>query len=306
MMSNLHSILMVRPSSFRTNTQTLENNHFQKISHFTDEIILQKTLIEFDNLVNKIRSFGIPVTVFQDDLVYDTPDSIFPNNWISFHAKKKIVLYPMYAENRRLERNENIIKKVESTGILIDTILDYTKAELNNQFLEGTGSMVLDRKNKKAYASISERTSEILLDEFCDEFNYMPIVFESYQNHGERSYLIYHTNVMMCVADKYSVICLESIKSEDEKKKVKQSLIDDGKEIIEISSKQLDCFSGNMIELIYNKKSYLVMSETAFKSLSKNQLSSINNYSEIIYSSVDTIESCGGGSVRCMIAEVFN
>lgn len=297
---------MVRPSSFRTNTQTLQNNHFQKISVFSDEIILQKTLIEFDNLVNKIRSYGIPVTVFQDDLVYDTPDSIFPNNWISFHAKKKIVLYPMYAANRRLERNENIIKKVESTGVLIDTILDYTKAELNNQFLEGTGSMVLDRKNKKAYASISERTSEILLDEFCDEFNYMPIVFESYQNHGNRSYLIYHTNVMMCVAEKYSVICLESIKSEDEKKKVKQSLIDDGKEIIEISSKQLDCFSGNMIELIYNKKSYLVMSETAFKSLSVNQLSSINNYSEIIYSNVDTIESCGGGSVRCMIAEVFN
>ena len=306
MMSNLHSILMVRPSSFRTNTQTLQNNHFQKISDSSDEIILQKTLIEFDNLVNKIRSYGIPVTVFQDDLIFDTPDSIFPNNWISFHTEKKIVLYPMYAENRRLERNENIIKKVESTGVLIDTILDYTKAELNNQFLEGTGSMVLDRKNKKAYASISERTSEILLDEFCDEFNYMPIVFESYQNHGNRSYLIYHTNVMMCVADKYSVICLESIKSEDEKKKVKQSLIDDGKEIIEISSKQLDCFSGNMIELIYNKKSYLVMSETAFKSLSENQLSSINNYSEIIYSNVDTIESCGGGSVRCMIAEVFN
>ena len=297
---------MVRPSSFRTNTQTLQNNHFQKTSDSSDEIILQKTLIEFDNLVNKIRSYGIPVTVFQDDLIFDTPDSIFPNNWISFHTEKKIVLYPMYAENRRLERNENIIKKVESTGVIIDTILDYTKAELNNQFLEGTGSMVLDRKNKKAYASISERTSEILLDEFCDEFNYMPIVFESYQNHGNRSYLIYHTNVMMCVADKYSVICLESIKSEDEKKKVKQSLIDDGKEIIEISSKQLDCFSGNMIELIYNKKSYLVMSETAFKSLSKNQLSSINNYSEIIYSSVDTIESCGGGSVRCMIAEVFN
>ena len=306
MMSNLHSILMVRPSSFRTNTQTLQNNHFQKISDSSDEIILQKTLIEFDNLVNKIRSYGIPVTVFQDDLIFDTPDSIFPNNWISFHTEKKIVLYPMYAENRRLERNENIIKKVESTGIIIDTIFDYTKAELNNQFLEGTGSMVLDRKNKKAYASISERTSEILLDEFCDEFNYMPIVFESYQNHGNRSYLIYHTNVMMCVADKYSVICLESIKSEDEKKKVKQSLIDDGKEIIEISSKQLDCFSGNMIELIYNKKSYLVMSETAFKSLSENQLSSINNYSEIIYSNVDTIESCGGGSVRCMIAEVFN
>lgn len=297
---------MVRPSSFRTNTQTLQNNHFQKTSDSSDEIILQKTLIEFDNLVNKIRSYGIPVTVFQDDLIFDTPDSIFPNNWISFHTEKKIVLYPMYAENRRLERNENIIKKVESTGVIIDTILDYTKAELNNQFLEGTGSMVLDRKNKKAYASISERTSEILLDEFCDEFNYMPIVFESYQNHGNRSYLIYHTNVMMCVADKYSVICLESIKSEDEKKKVKQSLIDDGKEIIEISSKQLDCFSGNMIELIYNKKSYLVMSETAFKSLSKNQLSSINNYSEIIYSNVDTIESCGGGSVRCMIAEVFN
>ena len=305
-MSSLHSVLMVRPSSFRTNTQTIDNNYFQKISDLTDDVILQKSLTEFDNLVNKIRSYGIPVTVFQDDSVYDTPDSIFPNNWISFHSDKKIVLYPMYAENRRLERNENIIKKIESSGVKFDTIIDYSKAELNNYFLEGTGSMVLDRKNKKAYASISERTSEVLLFEFCDEFNYMPITFKSFHNHDKEYNLIYHTNVMMCVADKYSIICLDSIKSKAEKKKVKLSLIDDKKEIIEISLKQLDCFSGNMIELIYNKKSYLVMSETAFKSLNKNQLSSIYKYSEIIYSNVKTIESCGGGSVRCMIAEVFN
>ena len=212
----------------------------------------------------------------------------------------------MFAENRRLERSFELIKFIEKNGVIINNIHDYTEAENNNEFLEGTGSMVLDRTNNKVYASISERTSENLVDEFCEDFDYMPIIFKSFQSHDNKRKLIYHTNVMMCVAEKYSVICLESIKSEDEKKKVKQSLTDDGKEIIEISSKQLNCFSGNMIELIYNKKSYLVMSETAFKSLNKDQLSSINNYSEIIYSNVDTIESCGGGSVRCMIAEVFN
>jgi len=166
--------------------------------------------------------------------------------------------------------------------------------------------MVLDRINKKVYASISKRTSEILIDEFCEDFNYMPIVFKSYQSLDNVRKLIYHTNVMMCIADKYSIICLDSIDCNIEKNKVLESLKDDGKEIIEISSRQLNSFAGNMIELVYKNQSYLVMSASAYESLSKEQIIKINKYSKIIFSDVSTIEYCGGGSVRCMIAEIFN
>ena len=212
----------------------------------------------------------------------------------------------MFAKNRRLERNENILKFLESNNVKITSIFDYTIAEKNKQYLEGTGSMVLDRINKKMYASISERTSEILIDEFCEDFNYMPIVFKSYQSHENVRKLIYHTNVMMCIAEKYSIICLDSIDCNIEKNKVLESLKDDDKEIIEISSIQLNSFAGNMIELVYNNQSYLVMSASAYESLSKEQIIKINKYSKIIFSDVSTIEYCGGGSVRCMIAEIFN
>ena len=297
---------MVRPSSFRTNLQTIENNYFQNLSKIGDKKNLKKAQDEFDHLVKKIESFDIPVNVFQDDLTYDTPDSLFPNNWISFRKNNKIALYPMFAKNRRLERNENILKFLESNNIKITSIFDYTIAEKNKQYLEGTGSMVLDRINKKVYASISERTSEILIDEFCEDFNYMPIVFKSYQSDDNVRKLIYHTNVMMCIAYKYSIICLDSIDCNIEKNKVLESLKDDGKEIIEISSRQLNSFAGNMIELVYKNQSYLVMSASAYESLSKEQIIKINKYSQIIFSDVSTIEYCGGGSVRCMIAEIFN
>ena len=306
MMNNIHSILMVRPSSFRINSQTTSNNYFQKTTHLNDAQVLKKACLEFDNLVSLLLSNGIPVNVFQDDLIQDTPDSIFPNNWISFHSNKRIAIYPMYAYNRRLERNDKIIKFIESKGIKIDIINDYSDAENHNLFLEGTGSMVLDRLNKKSYCSLSERTSESLIEEFCDEFNYMPIVFNSYQNINKKRKLIYHTNVMMCVANKYSIICLESIDSKIDKQIVIKSLKDDNKEIIEISEIQLNSFAGNMIELVFENKSFLIMSSQAYKSLTKNQIQKIEKFSKIIYSSVETIENCGGGSVRCMIAEVFN
>lgn len=306
MMNNIHSILMVRPSSFRINSQTTSNNYFQKTTHLNDAQVLKKACLEFDNLVSLLLSNGIPVNVFQDDLIQDTPDSIFPNNWISFHSNKRIAIYPMYAYNRRLERNDKIIKFIESKGIEIDIINDYSDAENHNLFLEGTGSMVLDRLNKKSYCSLSERTSESLIEEFCDEFNYMPIVFKSYQNINKKRKLIYHTNVMMCVANKYSIICLESIDSKIDKQIVIKSLKDDNKEIIEISEIQLNSFAGNMIELVFENKSFLIMSSQAYKSLTKNQIQKIEKFSKIIYSSVETIENCGGGSVRCMIAEVFN
>lgn len=297
---------MVRPSSFRINSQTTSNNYFQKTTHLNDAQVLKKACLEFDNLVSLLLSNGIPVNVFQDDLIQDTPDSIFPNNWISFHSNKRIAIYPMYAYNRRLERNDKIIKFIESKGIEIDIINDYSDAENHNLFLEGTGSMVLDRLNKKSYCSLSERTSESLIEEFCDEFNYMPIVFKSYQNINKKRKLIYHTNVMMCVANKYSIICLESIDSKIDKQIVIKSLKDDNKEIIEISEIQLNSFAGNMIELVFENKSFLIMSSQAYKSLSKNQIQKIEKFSKIIHSSVETIENCGGGSVRCMIAEVFN
>ena len=297
---------MVRPSSFRINSQTTSNNYFQKTTHLNDAQVLEKACLEFDNLVSLLLSNGIPVNVFQDDLVLDTPDSIFPNNWISFHSNKRIAIYPMYAYNRRLERNDKIIKFIESKGIKIDIINDYSDAENHNLFLEGTGSMVLDRLNKKSYCSLSERTSESLIEEFCDEFNYMPIVFNSYQNINKKRKLIYHTNVMMCVANKYSIICLESIDSKIDKQIVIKSLKDDNKEIIEINEIQLNSFAGNMIELVFDNKSFLIMSSQAYKSLTKNQIQKIEKFSKIIHSSVETIENCGGGSVRCMIAEVFN
>ena len=217
MMNNIHSILMVRPSSFRMNSQTASNNYFQKITDLNDAQVLEKACLEFDNLVSLLLSNGIPVNVFQDDLVQDTPDSIFPNNWISFHSKKRIAIYPMYAHNRRLERNDKIIKFIENKGIKIDFINDYSEAENHNLFLEGTGSMVLDRLNKKSYCSLSERTSESLVEEFCDEFNYMPIIFKSYQSIDKKRKLIYHTNVMMCIANKYSIICLDSVDSKIDK-----------------------------------------------------------------------------------------
>ena len=306
MMNNIHSILMVRPSRFRMNSQTASNNYFQKITDLNDAQVLEKACLEFDNLVSLLLSNGIPVNVFQDDLVQDTPDSIFPNNWISFHSKKRIAIYPMYAHNRRLERNDKIIKFIENKGIKIDFINDYSEAENHNFFLEGTGSMVLDRLNKKSYCSLSERTSESLVEEFCDEFNYMPIIFKSYQSIDKKRKLIYHTNVMMCIANKYSIICLDSVDSKIDKQILLKSLKDDNKEIIEINENQLNSFAGNMIELVFENNSFLVMSSQAYKSLTKNQINKIEKFSKIIHSNVETIENCGGGSVRCMIAEVFN
>ena len=307
MSSNLHSVLMIRPCNFRVNQETLENNFFQtKSIQLENDFIFNQAIIEFDSLVEKMKASGINVLVYQDDFKHDTPDSIFPNNWVTFHKDKKIAIYPMFAENRRLERSENVIVFLEENNVKINEVIDYSEAEKNNFFLEGTGSMVLDRINKKTYCSISERTSENLIDEFCSDFNYMPIIFNSFHTVDSKRQKIYHTNVMMCVGKKYAVICLDSIDNKNERNKVIQSLEDDNKEIIIISEDQLNSFAGNMIELIVNKNSFLIMSQIAYNSLNKNQIERLSKYSKIISSSVDTIEKCGGGSVRCMIAEIFN
>ena len=298
---------MVRPSCFRVNNETLKNNFFQsKINDISNDSILNQAIMEFDSLVEKIKASGIKVFVYQDNLKHDTPDSIFPNNWISFHQNKTIAIYPMFANNRRLERNEDVIVFLEKNNIEITEVVDYSEAEHNNLFLEGTGSMVLDRINNKAYCSLSERTNENLIDEFCNDFKFIPIIFNSFHTVDSKRQVIYHTNVMMCVAEKYVIICLDSIDDVQERKKVIQSLEDDNKELIIISENQLSSFAGNMIELKVNNDSIIIMSQNAYESLDDAQIKKISKYSEIISSSVDTIEKYGGGSVRCMIAEIFN
>ena len=303
----VNSILMIRPYNFRRNVETSKNNFFQKkIKVEEKQNILDDSIKEFDGLVSKLKKCGFKVYIFQDDLKSDTPDSIFPNNWITFHENKTIAVYPMFAKNRRLERDRRVLEYLESKNLKFDQVYDYSEAENEGFYLEGTGSMVLDRINKKAYCSLSDRTCSDLTMEFCDDFNYMPIIFNSYHTIDYKRKPIYHTNVMMCMAIKYCIICLNSIDCNEEKENIVNSLTDDKKEIIEISESQLELFAGNMIELINEKGSFLFMSKSAYKSLDNNQIDKISKYSTIIYSPVSTIENCGGGSVRCMIAEIFN
>ena len=297
---------MIRPANFNYNDQTASNNYYQKRGLGSPESINENAQKEFDLLVKKLKSNGINVLVFDDDLKYETTDAVFPNNWISFHSNGDIAIYPMFAINRRLERREDVFSFVENKGFNIKNVVDYTSAEDENLFLEGTGSMVLDRVNRKAYCSISERSSENLLIEFCEDFQYTPVIFNSFQNVQGQRLAIYHTNVMMCVAETFAIVCLDSVDNEAQRKTLTNQLIENGKEIIEISEDQLENFSGNMLQLKDSKgNSILVMSDSAYKALSKDQVDKIERHCKILSGAIPTIESCGGGSVRCMIAEVF-
>jgi hypothetical protein len=248
----------------------------------------------------------VDVIVFQDDDKFDTPDSVFPNNWISFHSNGDIALYPMFAENRRNERREDVVKYIEKNRYLINNVIDYSSAEESNIFLEGTGSIVLDRLNRKAYCAVSERSNEELLIEFCEDFEYTPVVFNAFQSVNEARELIYHTNVMMCVADNFVIICLDCIDDKKQRKNVIAHLKEDGKEIIKISENQVNSFAGNMLQILdRNNNSLLIMSESAYNVLTRAQKDIINKYAKIVFSSLNTIETYGGGSARCMMAEVF-
>lgn len=300
-----NNILMIRPSNFNYNVQTAVNNYYQK-DGIEIGLVNENAQKEFDLLVDKLKSNGINVMVFDDDLQHDTPDSVFPNNWITFHSNGDVAIYPMFAINRRLERREDILSFVEDKGFKINNIVDYTSAEDEDLFLEGTGSLVLDRVNKKAYCSISERSSEDLLIEFCEDFQYTPVIFNSFQNYDGKRLSIYHTNVMMCVADTFAIVCLDCIDNKDQRKNLVNHLTDDKKDIIQITEDQVENFSGNMLQLKDSKGNLiLVMSDSAYKALSKDQVGKIEKHSKILSSAIPTIESCGGGSVRCMIAEVF-
>ena len=302
-----NTILMIRPVSFRMNEQTAVNNYYQKVlESVTPETVQFKALQEFDDFVEKLRTVGVKVIVINDTKNTDTPDSIFPNNWISFHENGDVALYPMFAENRRLERREDILEMLEESGYQINNVVDYTSAEVEKIYLEGTGSLLLDRVNGKAYCALSPRADEDLLIEFCEDFEFTPVSFVANQTLNEKRMPIYHTNVIMCLGEKFSVICLDSIDDKKERKEVIKHLKEDKKEIIAITEEQVNSFAGNMLQVLgKNEERYIVMSNSAYESLTKQQLNQIEKHGKILYSSLDTIEACGGGSARCMMAEVF-
>jgi hypothetical protein len=301
-----NTILMIRPVAFRMNEETAVNNYFQEDIDVKNSDINTKAQEEFDGFVANLRAVGVQVIVEHDDLKMDTPDSIFPNNWVSFHENGTVGLYPMFAENRRRERREEIMTRLESEGFHIEGFMDYTPAEDEDVFLEGTGSLLLDRVNKIAYCALSPRAHEELFIEFCEDFEYTPVLFTANQTVDGKRMAIYHTNVMMALAEEFAVICLDAIDDSKEKKLVVSMLRQSKKEIIAITEAQMHQFAGNMLQVRgANDKKYLVMSLAAHKSLTPEQVSKIENYCEILSSDLTTIETCGGGSARCMMAEVF-
>lgn len=305
MQQTTNTILMIRPVNFRMNEQTAVNNYFQEDLKLKNAEINAKAQEEFDTFVEKLQAVGINVVVEKDDELLDTPDSIFPNNWVSFHANGDVALYPMFAENRRRERREEVLMRLEEEGFKIENIIDYTSAEDEGFFLEGTGSIVLDRANRKAYCALSPRADEDLFIEFCEDFEYSPVIFTAYQTVEGKRLPIYHTNVMMCIAESFAVICLDAIDDKKERKNVIKHLKQDGKEIISITEAQMHQFAGNMLQLRGKDKRYLIMSASAHSSLTTAQTNAIEKYCEILSSCLETIETCGGGSARCMMAEVF-
>ncbi len=295
------AILMIRPKRFGYNPQTAVNNAFQQSGDELDADVQRKAVQEFDAFVEKLRTNDIDVTVVPDTPEPHTPDSIFPNNWVSFHKDGTVVLYPMFAENRRLERKQTVFETI-GQRFAIRREVDYTPHEDKGEFLEGTGSFVLDRTHKIAYACRSPRTDESLFLAFCEEMGYKPVVFDALDSQGNA---IYHTNVLMCVADRYAVICLDSIVSTDRDRLV-STLDSSGKTVIPITYVQMAAFAGNMLQ-VENKWGvrFLVMSSQAFHSLNAEQLQQLQSFNPIIHSPLYTIEQNGGGSARCMMAEIF-
>ena len=298
-------ILMIEPVAFRYNEETAKNNYYQKhLETFSAEEVQMKALKEFNGFVAKLEQKGVHVHVVQDTISPDTPDSIFPNNWVSFHQDGRVALYPMCAENRRNERRPDILDTLQKRGFDISSIVDFSVYEDEDLYLEGTGSMILDRQNKICYAALSIRTDEDIAKEFCNEFDYKLVAFTANQTHNGERLPIYHTNVMMCVADKYVVVCLDTIDDKREREALEKAIENSGKEIIEITEEQKGRFAGNMLQ-VQGNEAYLVMSSSAYNSLNKIQIEKIQSFNPILHSDINTIEACGGGSARCMMAEIF-
>ena len=301
------TILMIRPVKFHYNPETAVNNYYQTPPRgVTNTSIQEKALTEFNTFVNLLKDAGIEVLVVEDTLNPPTPDSIFPNNWISFHSDGKVTLYPMFARNRRLERRMDILDRLRDKNFKINDIIDYSVFEEKDIFLEGTGSMILDRAAKKIYCALSPRADLSLLNKFCSDFGYTPIPFRAYQWSDNKRLPIYHTNVLMAIGEELTIVCSDSIDDLKEKNKVISELKSDRKIIIDITEKQVECFAGNALQVKNSKGDrYLILSKTAKDILSEDQIRSIEKTSKILSVDIDTIQKYGGGSVRCMMAEIF-
>jgi len=298
---------MIRPVAFAMNAETAKDNHYQnQEAGITGNQAQEAALKEFDGFVEKLRDAGVNVMVVEDTPEPPTPDSIFPNNWVSFHENGMVVLYPMAAENRRTERRNDILERIKDEGLRINETLDYSPSENDGFFLEGTGSLVLDRENLIAYACLSQRTNETLLYDWGEQLGYKVVSFDSLQELDGQLLPIYHTNVMMSVGQEIAILCADSIKDEVERKAVIASLENSGKEIVYISEAQKSSFAGNMLQVVNNAgEKIIVMSTQAYESLTPEQIAVIEKTNHILHSSLNTIETLGGGSARCMMAEVF-
>ena len=301
-----NQLLMIRPSCFYTNEQTARNNYFQQQTDENQRSTTAKAQQEFDGFVDELRSHGVKVFVWQDPEEPQTPDALFPNNWISFHNPQTLVTYPMYAVNRQMEVSNAPIKFLESKGLLFANKLDFTSHISSNIFLEGTGSMVLDRINQIAYCARSERTNSILIDMFCQKMGYSAVVFSSLQSVNGQRQPIYHTNVMMSVGLDFAMVCLDSVDDINERNILIGSLEKSGKKIIELTEDQIHQFAGNVLELqSVSGNRLLAMSSTAYYALTDSQKEEISSKLTMVHSPLPTIERLGGGSARCMMAELF-
>ena len=300
------SVFMVRPHSFRKNEETATNNHYQRdIAQASPEEIIERAQEEFDGLVDQLKAAGIEVVVFEEAEPHETPDALFPNNWISMHADGTVALYPMFAPNRRTERREDVPLVLEyQFGFDVRQIIDFTEFESHNKFLEGTGSIVLDRVNRKAYAALSDRTDARALEHFCDQLDFEPVAFQAFQTVDNQRLPIYHTNVMMSIGSGYAVVCLDCIDFDKERKQVVDAIAQDGLELIGITEEQVNQFAGNMLELTGDEGPVLVMSASAYQSLVPGQIEKLQQHTTLLHAPLPTIETCGGGSARCMIAEI--
>lgn len=297
------TVLMVRPANFGFNEETAVNNAFQANNKaLTVAEISRLALEEFDNFVATLRSNKIEVVVYNENPLPVKPDSVFPNNWISFHEDGTVITYPMFSPVRRLERTDDLIDQLEKSFWVIEHI-HLENSEDDNVFLEGTGSIVLDRVNRIAFACLSPRTDKVLFEDWCKIAGYSPLPFTSIDQKGQ---LVYHTNVMMALGESFVVICLDSVIDDEEKLELKDIFAKTNKEVIEISLEQMNSFAGNMLQLQNSEgRTFLVMSESAYNSLDENQIERISKHTEILHQNISIIESYGGGSVRCMLAEVF-
>jgi hypothetical protein len=297
-------ILMVRPANFAFNEETAANNAFQsRDGLMSAETMRANAVAEFDEFVAKLRAAGVQVMVAQDSDSPAKPDAVFPNNWVTFHQEGLIVTYPMFAPTRRLERQESVVQMVLNQGFRHDARMHYEDNESHNRFLEGTGSIIFDHLHRLAYACLSQRTDAELLEELCQKIGYQKVVFHAVDANGQD---IYHTNVMMAMGETFVVICLDSVCDPLERKMLEAHFQQTQKEVVDISLDQMNQFAGNMLQVQnIQGQTILVMSTTAYNSLTAEQIAKLESHTQLLHSAINTIETYGGGSARCMMAEVF-